>query len=374
MTFSCIRLAYKSSIILGDKLNLSEVNGAQPGGALGYAQSSTRQCCARRRQRGKPSRWPAVEGYRVGLDRFGGAIMQRTLIAVFDNRGDAQSAFDALEAAGFTRGQVRLSEGDPTGRPSGNIGHGHGSTGASTGGTGVLDSIRNFFGTMFGTDDSEHVQKYSDAVTRGHHVLTLTASAEPDLERAADIVERFGPVDIDEKAADWSGGALASEAMRSGADAQQRSASMSQQSAQGTQATSQGSMQGSPGPGSQQFGAGDASSAGSAGVPAGQRAGVRVVEHLPEATLNETEAAIEADEEYYLGHYNTTYAADGDQYDDYAPAYRYGSDMANNETYRGRAWKDVEPQLRTDWEGRNPGSAWAKIKDAVRHGWERITR
>jgi hypothetical protein len=311
---------------------------------------------------------------RVGLDRFGGIIMQRTLIAVFDNRGDAQSAFDALGAAGFTRGQVRLSEGDPTGRPSGSIGHGHGTTGASsTGGTGVLDSIRNFFGTMFGTDDSEYVQKYSDAVTRGHHVLTLTVSTEPDIERAADIVERFGPVDIDEKAAEWSGGALASEAMRSGADQQQRSASMSQQSAQGTQATSQGSMQGSPGLGSQQFGSGGVSSAGSAGSAAAQRAGVRVVEHQAGPTLNETEAAIEADEEYYLGHYNTTYAAHGHQYDDYAPAYKYGSAMANDETYRGRAWKDVEPQLRTDWEGRNPGSAWAKIKDAVRHGWERIT-
>jgi hypothetical protein len=289
--------------------------------------------------------------------------MQRTIIAVFDNRGDAQSAFDALEAAGFTGGQVRLSEGDPTGSPSSNIGHGHGATG--TGGTGVLDGIRNFFGTLFGTDDSEHVQKYSDAVTRGHQVLTLTATIESDIERAVGIVERFGPVDIDEKSSEWSGGALASEAMRGGADAQQRSASMSRQSTQGTQgtqATSQGSRQGGSEPGSQQFAAGGGSSAGGRGG-----------EHLPGRTLNETEAAIEADEEYYLGHYNTAYAAAGGQYEDYGPAYKYGTDMANNETYRGRAWRDVEPQLRTDWEGRYPGSAWAKIKDAVRHGWERIT-
>ena len=43
--------------------------------------------------------------------------MQRTLIAVFDNRGDAQSAIDALATAGFSRQQMRLSEGDPTGAP-----------------------------------------------------------------------------------------------------------------------------------------------------------------------------------------------------------------------------------------------------------------
>jgi hypothetical protein len=291
--------------------------------------------------------------------------MQRTLIAVFDNRGDAQSAFDALEAAGFTRAQVRLSEGDPTGRPPA-------IRGESGSGTGILDSIKHFFGNMFGTDDSEHVQKYSDAVTRGHHVLTLTAGNEPDIERAADIVERFGPVDIDEKSAEWSGGPLASEAMRGGAGAQQGAASMSQQSAQAVP----GSMQGSPPSGAQQGGAGAGSDAGivaGAAIPVMQRAGVKVVEHRAGPTLDETEAAIEADEEYYLGHYTTTYAAEGAQYDDYAPAYKYGSDMANSETFRGRAWKDVEPQLRTDWEGRNPGAAWARIKAAVQHGWERIT-
>jgi hypothetical protein len=292
--------------------------------------------------------------------------MQRTIIAVFDNRGDAQSACDALQAAGFDRTQVRLSEGDPTGRPS--------STGAQarTGehaGSGILDSIRNFFGNMFGTDDSEHVQKYSDAVTRGHHVLTMTANNEPDIERAADIVERWGPVDIDEKAAEWSGGTLASEAMRSGAGTQQGSASMSQQSAAGaSQGSAQGSMQGSSQQGSQQYASGAQAGA---GIPAAQRAGVRVVEHLAEPPVDTVEA-VDIDEIYFRNHYNGNYAGGGESYDDYAPAYKYGSEMANSETYRGRAWKDVEPQLRSDWEGRNPGSGWEKFKSAVRHGWERI--
>jgi hypothetical protein len=297
--------------------------------------------------------------------------MQRTIIAVFDNRGDAESACDALEAAGFDRTQVRLSEADPTGRTS--------STGSTASGTsadakttqhagaGILDSIKNFFGNMFGTDDSEHVQRYSDAVTRGHHVLTLTSDNEPDIERAADIVERWGPVDIDEKSAEWSGGSLASEAMRSGVGAQQRPASMSQQSAQGgSQGTSAGSMQGTPQQGSQQY----AADAG-AGIPAGQRAGVRIVEHLAEPPVEAVEA-IDIEEIYFRDHYNGNYGASGGSFDDYAPAYKYGAEMANSETYRGRAWKDVEPQLRSDWEGRNPGSAWEKIKAAVRHGWEKI--
>jgi hypothetical protein len=290
--------------------------------------------------------------------------MQRTLIAVFDNRGDAQAAIEVLVTSGFSRQQIRLSEGDPTGAASAITGEKTLDTSSS--GSGIVDSIKNFLGTMFGTDNSEHVQKYSDAVTRGHHVLTLTAADEREVERAADIVERFGPVDIDEKAAQWSGGALAGEAMRMGAGAQQQSASLSQQSAQGTP----GAMQGGPGAGSQQRAAGSMPDATSASA---QRSGVKVFEHLAEPTLDETEAAIEADEAYYRGHYISNYAGAVDQYDDYAPAYKYGADMASDEQYRGRPWKDVEPALRSDWEGRNPGSAWENFKAAVRHGWERIT-
>jgi hypothetical protein len=47
--------------------------------------------------------------------------------------------------------------------------------------------------------------------------------------------------------------------------------------------------------------------------------------------------------------------------------------MAGSDKYRGRAWNDVEPTLRTDWEARNPGSTWEKFKAAVRHGWDKIT-
>ncbi len=296
--------------------------------------------------------------------------MKRTLIAVFDNRGDAQAALDELVSSGFSRAQIRLNEGETTGAPA--------ATDTSHGG-GIVDSIKHFLGSMFGTDDSEYVQKYSDAVTRGHQVLTLTVMEEREVERAADIVERFGPVDIDEKAAEWSGGPLASEAMRMGAGAQQQSASMSQQSTQGTQGTqgasqgsvqgsAQGAMQGSPQPGSQQrapatdFGA---------DVPVNQRAGVRVFEHLAEPPL--VVAAVEEQEIYFRNHYNSNYAGAGEQYEDYAPAYQYGSQMAADEQYRGKLWRDVEPQLRSDWEGRNPNSAWSKFKAAVRHGWERIT-
>jgi hypothetical protein len=317
-----------------------------------------------------PATWPGMREapwLRVMsvAKQFGGTIMKRTLIAVFDNRGDAESALDELVSSGFARSQIRLSEGETT-APS--------TPAADTSqGGGLVDSIKHFLGSMFGTDDSEYVQKYSDAVTRGHQVLTLTADEEREVERAADIVERFGPVDIDEKAAEWSGGALASEAMRMGPGARQQAAPMSQQSTQGTpgsaQGSAQGAMQGSPQQGSQQRAAGaDSAQA----VPVNQRAGVRVFEHLAEPPLVDS-ALIEEDEIYFRSHYNSNYAGGDDHYEDYAPAYHYGSKMAADEQYRGKPWKDVEPQLRSDWEGSNPNSAWSKFKTAVRHGWERIT-
>jgi hypothetical protein len=295
--------------------------------------------------------------------------MQRTLIAVFDNRGDAESAIEELVLAGFSRQQIRLSDGDPTGTASAITGA-PGTKPATAGG--LADSIRNFLGSMFGTDNSEHVQKYSDAVTRGHQVLTLTTADEPEVERAASIVERYGPVDIDEHAAQWGGGALAGEAMRMGAGAQQQSASMSQQSMQGAPGSVQGNAEGIA-QGAAQAGSQQRTTGIDTGNPEAVRSSVKVFTHVAEPSLDSSAETEDADELYFRSHYNSNYAGTGDNFDEYAPAYQYGSSMAGDEQYRGQPWKDVEPALRSDWEDRNPGSAWSKFKAAVRHGWERIT-
>ncbi|MDB5933740.1 MAG: hypothetical protein JWQ01_1084 [Massilia sp.] len=374
--------------------------------------------------------------------------MQHTLVAVFDNRGDAELAMNELLASGFTSQEVRLSQGDASG-----ISGAATTTGTAATDDSIVGGIKHFFSDLFGTDD-DNVRKYSAAVSGGKHVLTLVASSEPEVERAADIVERFGPVDIDEQASPM-GGAMGSEAARMGAGAQQQSASLSQQSMQqGTQPPQQGSLTG----GSQQR-AGSESTAIpviqeelQVGKREVQRGGVRVFQRVVETpvtetvnlreehvsierrpvdqpassadlaafqektielretaeepvvqktarvveevvvgkevgqrqqniseTLRHTEVQVEqlgagaADDTYYRNHYNSTYASAGGRYEDYAPAYSYGSTMAGNDLYRGRAWDDVEPTLRSDWETRNPGSAWEKMKAAVRHGWEKMT-
>jgi uncharacterized protein (TIGR02271 family) len=71
--------------------------------------------------------------------------------------------------------------------------------------------------------------------------------------------------------------------------------------------------------------------------------------------------------------WETRYAGAGEPYETYEPAYDYGYRSANEARWRGRRWSDVESELRTDWERRNPNSAWERFKDSVRYGWEKVT-
>jgi len=219
--------------------------------------------------------------------------MQHTLVAVFDNRNDAQGAMDELLASGFTRDNVSVSSADLAAGSSATTAAG--TTTTTTQEEGVGASIKNFFESLFGTDHDQHAIRYSNAVTSGQHVLTLTTMSEPDVERAADVIERFGPIDIDERHD------LAGNAATLGASAYQGAPSASLQS--GSQA---GNLAGSRAESadlrtdSQQREA-TAMQTGKAAIPVVQeevhvgkrlveRGGVRVFSRVVETPVNETVA------------------------------------------------------------------------------------
>ncbi|WP_143745664.1 hypothetical protein [Massilia sp. KIM] len=394
--------------------------------------------------------------------------MQHTLVAVFDNRADAQSAMNELLSSGFSSGDVRLSNADPTGQTDS-------ITGASDiagerdmtadragdgGGTGIGASIKHFFSDLFGSDNDEHVSRYEGAVTRGHHVLTLTAVSLVEVERAADIVERYGPTDIDEQASQFGDVPSGTEALRMGHGSSMGGAAMSAQSGgagqslqaggqptldnpgdrklfqqqslnqaepmgttyqepmgksgltatggtslqgstlqensvqasslDGTQQTGVGlgssGMQGgtlrSPDQGSGAYQGGglqgsqqrDTSGAAASTTP-GQRAGMRIFSRDNSASSS-TGSGMD-DDVYYRDHYSSNYADSGKDYDTYKSAYTYGREASRSELYRNRPWDEVQPQLQSDWDSRNAssgaGSTWENMKDAVRHGWNRLT-
>lgn len=75
----------------------------------------------------------------------------------------------------------------------------------------------------------------------------------------------------------------------------------------------------------------------------------------------------------FRDYYTKTYGSSGN-YQDYAPAYRYGYEMANDPRYRGKDFSEVESDLRTDYGRRYPNNTWDKMKDSVRYGWDKVTR
>ena len=86
-----------------------------------------------------------------------------------------------------------------------------------------------------------------------------------------------------------------------------------------------------------------------------------------------TAAGVSGDDSDFRNHWQSIYGKSGGSYEDYDAAYRYGSTMAGSDRFKNYQWSDVEPQLRSDWETNHPGSAWDKVKDAVRYGAERVT-
>ena len=73
---------------------------------------------------------------------------------------------------------------------------------------------------------------------------------------------------------------------------------------------------------------------------------------------------------FYL-HYETSLANTGYPYDYYEPAYRFGHTMAGESRYSDRAWNEVEPEFRREWERDRPGT-WEEFKSSVQHAWEEV--
>jgi len=121
--------------------------------------------------------------------------MKNTVIGVYDSYAQAQNAMNELLAAGFSRGDVQLSQESERS----DIG-----TTASGTDTGNEGGIGHFFRSLFGMEDErEDRDVYSEAVRRGSCLLTAHAESEELLDRASEIMNRYDPIDIDERSTQW---------------------------------------------------------------------------------------------------------------------------------------------------------------------------
>lgn len=119
--------------------------------------------------------------------------MENTVIGVYDSYAQAQNAMNELLSSGYSRNDIQLNpESDSAARTD---------TQESSGGIG------NFFRSLFGMDEKSeyrtHGDIYSEAVRRGSCVLTVHADSEEQRDRATEIMNRYDPIDIDERSEQW---------------------------------------------------------------------------------------------------------------------------------------------------------------------------
>lgn len=127
----------------------------------------------------------------------------QTVISAFKDQATAQSAMERLIESGFSRQNVHLEAGQSSGVSSTTTSMDSETSSGSRDGEGIMASVGHFFSHLFGDADSTHAGTYSEAVRRGNTVVVVDVMSEEEEERAADIMEECGAVDIDKHAEEW---------------------------------------------------------------------------------------------------------------------------------------------------------------------------
>jgi stress response protein YsnF len=144
--------------------------------------------------------------------------MTQTVIGIFDSSTEAQNAVQKLSSNGFTIDQVDVTYDNNTsalqGTPSQeNSLNQQGSVRRDNEEDGFGEKISRFFKSMF--DDDEESTRYS-SVARNAAIVTVIADSREEAERAAEILDDAGAVDVDERSQQYQSGATGSMSGASG--------------------------------------------------------------------------------------------------------------------------------------------------------------
>lgn len=153
--------------------------------------------------------------------------MALTVVGVFDNASEAQQAVEALVSDGFSRSSIDLSatqagsSSDGNTSPTGDsaVPDRHRNTSGTMTEEAVDDtkdmgsSIGNFFSSLFGGNDD--TDRYSRVAERSS-IVAVHAQSEDEAERAADILDDNGAVDVNERDAQHGATGMATGAGMTG--------------------------------------------------------------------------------------------------------------------------------------------------------------
>jgi uncharacterized protein (TIGR02271 family) len=358
-------------------------------------------------------------------------MARNTVVGVFDTYVEAEQAAAELVSIGIDRGDIRINANQEL--PAHATQEATGRASSRPGNEDLSDRIRNFFHSLFGNHDAD-TDRYAEAARRGGAVVTVNAASSGDADRAADLLDRRGAVDVDARANDWKQSGWAGSpppggsARQTGSEREAVIPVVQEELRVGTRRRDRGGVRiythVEEAPVQERVTLRDERAvverrpadrpATEADFAAFKEGTIEVRETVEEPVIAKTARVVEEvvvgkeisehtetvsdsvrqgevdverlegtgarmqpgaldDDPGYRRHWQTNYASGGGKYEDYEPAYRYGSTLASDQRYNGRAWNDIEPDARRDWESRHPGSAWDRFKAAVRHGWERIT-
>ncbi|WP_406854540.1 hypothetical protein ABEG18_18585 [Alsobacter sp. KACC 23698] len=115
---------------------------------------------------------------------------QHTVAALFDSRAEAERAVDALIEEGFDRNDVRLTPESERDHEGSDV------VEAPRADTGFWASLRD----MFFPEEDRHV--YAEGLRRGGYLVSVHTSPE-HYEKAIDILDDEGTIDLDEREAAW---------------------------------------------------------------------------------------------------------------------------------------------------------------------------
>ncbi|HVF86343.1 MAG TPA: YsnF/AvaK domain-containing protein [Pyrinomonadaceae bacterium] len=117
--------------------------------------------------------------------------MAKTVIGMFRNNTEARVAVRELINSGIPREDIGITSNSYGAEGTAEVDATSRSRSAHPG-TGVGDSISNFFRSLFGDSNPDQATYYSDAVGRGGVVVTVDADSDETAGRASAIMDRYG--------------------------------------------------------------------------------------------------------------------------------------------------------------------------------------
>jgi uncharacterized protein (TIGR02271 family) len=133
--------------------------------------------------------------------------MANTVVGFFDSASEAQNAVEQLVENGFNRNNIDVS-GSSNSTTVADTSYSDGSS-ATTSSDTHRDSdhdsgnaVTRFFKNLFGGDDDE-ANRYSTVAERSGVIVTVHTDSDDEAERAADLLDDYGAVNVDERASEY---------------------------------------------------------------------------------------------------------------------------------------------------------------------------